>query len=116
MERAEESYGHLDVDFRNSMANVVSREALKDGELADWEERFRDPIDAVVLAAHDNVGKTAALTASLKELIEDAGGTIVHVQHGSALKNARGDGIVAWHSDTTGSWEIAARRYQRRWT
>src|SRR5205085_9834697 len=27
------------------------------------------------------------------ELIEDAGGTIVHVQHGCALKNARGDGI-----------------------
>jgi len=58
----------LDVDFRNSMANVVSREALKDGELADWEERFRDPIDAVVLAAHDNVGKTAELDSALRAI------------------------------------------------
>src|SRR4051812_13272146 len=83
----------LDVDFRNSMANHVSRTALKDGDLKDWEEPFRYPIDGIVLAAHDNVGKTAALTATIKELIEDAGGKIVHVQHGAALKNARGDGI-----------------------
>ena len=25
--------------------------------------------------------------------------------------NARGDFVVTWHSDATGGWEIAARRY-----
>jgi Dyp-type peroxidase family len=46
-----------------------------------------------VLAADETEGKTAALAGKLKELIVDAGGKVVHVQHGKALKNARGDGI-----------------------
>ncbi|RYF32832.1 MAG: peroxidase [Comamonadaceae bacterium] len=82
-----------DDDFRQGMTSAESRATLADGDLAQWEAPFREPVHGMLLAADETVGKTAALAARLKELIEDAGGQVVHVQRGAALKNARGDGI-----------------------
>ncbi len=80
-------------DFRRGMTSQGSRDALGDGPLTEWEAQFRKPVHGMLLAADESVGQTAALAATLKQLLEDAGGKIVLVQHGAALKNARGDGI-----------------------
>ena len=82
-----------DTDFRGGMKAADSISALADPAVTAWETPFQSDIHGMVLAADETEGKTAALAAKVKELIEDAGGTIVHVQHGRALKNARGDGI-----------------------
>ncbi len=82
-----------DPDFRGSMKSPMHIADLHDPVLTEWEIPFRQDIHGMVLAADKSEGETAALTATIKELILDAGGQIVHVQHGRALKNARGDGI-----------------------
>ena len=82
-----------DADFRGGMKAPASIAALADPAVTAWEAPFRADIHGMVLAADETEGKTAALAAKIKQLIEDGGGSIVHVQHGRALKNARGDGI-----------------------
>jgi Dyp-type peroxidase family len=82
-----------DTDFRGGMKSSASISALADPAVTTWETPFQSDIHGMVLAADETEGKTAALAGKIKELIEAAGGTIVHVQHGRALKNARGDGI-----------------------
>ncbi len=82
-----------DPDFRAGRRSALSRNALNDPALGQWEAVFQDDIHAVVLAPHQSESEVAALTAAIKELIEDAGGHIVHTQHGRALKNAKGNGI-----------------------
>lgn len=56
---------------------------------------------------------TAGGTAQSPELAVDTRTTGIQKSAAVAM-NLHGDTVVAWHSDTTGSWEIAARRYQRR--
>lgn len=82
-----------DPDFQAGMKSAGSVAALLDPAVNTWEAPFQLDIHGVVLAAHETESATAALAASIKELIEDAGGTIVLVQHGKALRNAVGAGI-----------------------
>ncbi len=82
-----------DPDFRDGMKAAASRSALHDPPVNDWEAHFRGDIHGVVIAAATTDSETARLAASIKELIVDAGGEIVHTQHGRALRNAVGEGI-----------------------
>jgi Dyp-type peroxidase family len=82
-----------DPDFQAGMKSAGSVAALQDPAVNTWEAPFQLDIHGVVLAAHETESAAAALSASVKELIEDAGGTIVLVQHGKALRNAVGAGI-----------------------
>jgi Dyp-type peroxidase family len=82
-----------DLDFRNGMKHATSLGALADPPVNTWEAPFQQPIDGMVLAATSTESATAALAGEIREQIEDAGGTIVHIQHGKALFNAVGDGI-----------------------
>jgi Dyp-type peroxidase family len=82
-----------DIDFRAGMKAAVSLAALNDPPVAQWETPFQQDIHGMVLAAASTEGATAALAASIVELIEDAGAKVVHIQHGKALLNAAGIGI-----------------------
>ena len=82
-----------DADFRAGMRDPASIAALKDPAPAQWEAPFRTDIHGMVLAARKTEAGAAALAAALVKLIEDAGGSIVHIQHGKSLKNAADIGI-----------------------
>ncbi len=82
-----------DGDFRGGMKAPTSVTALADPPVGAWEPPFQQDLHGIIIAAADTEGETAALTASLRELIEDAGATVVHIQHGKALRNAAGEGI-----------------------
>jgi Dyp-type peroxidase family len=82
-----------DGDFQAGMKAPGSIGALSDPPIAQWEPPFQQDLHGMALAAADTEGETAALAASIKDLIEDAGGTIVLVQHGIALRNAADEGI-----------------------
>jgi Dyp-type peroxidase family len=82
-----------DMDFQKGMKDPASIAALKDPPVNTWESPFQQDIHGVVLVAEDLEGAAGVLTVNIKELIEDAGGSIVHVQHGRALRNAAGEGI-----------------------
>lgn len=82
-----------DVDFKKGMKDPTSIAALTDPAVNTWEAPFQLDIHALVLIAHENEAKTAALVKKLVELITDAGAKVVHIQHGKALLNAKGDGI-----------------------
>ena len=82
-----------DVDFVKGMKHPDSLAALADPPVLNWEVPFRDDLHAVVLAAHDTPALAATLTATLLEIIRDAGATVVHVQRGGALFNSANDGI-----------------------
>ena len=60
--------------------------------MSAWDAPFQQDLHGLAIAAADTEGATAALAASIRELIEDAGGSIVHIQH-EALRNAAGEGI-----------------------
>jgi Dyp-type peroxidase family len=82
-----------DPDFQAGMTSNASVAALKDPPVNTWEAPFQQVIHALVLVAHETEEKRAALTALTRELLENAGCTIVHVQHGEALFNAAEAGI-----------------------
>ncbi|WP_375408364.1 Dyp-type peroxidase [uncultured Methylobacterium sp.] len=82
-----------DGDFLDGMRSQASRDALADGDLSQWEAPFREEIHGIVLAAEENRVKTDALAAILVGLIEDGGGTIVHIQPGTAIFNDDKEGI-----------------------
>jgi Dyp-type peroxidase family len=82
-----------DTDFQNGMKHASSIAALKDPPVTSWEAPFQQDIHGVVLVADVTEALTGALAAAVKELIEDAGGTIVHVQHGKAVRNVAREGI-----------------------
>jgi Dyp-type peroxidase family len=82
-----------DADFQAGMKSAASIAALTDPAIANWEAPFQQDLHGVLLAADETESKTAALAHTLEELIVDAGGVIVHVQHGKALLNAAGVGI-----------------------
>lgn len=82
-----------DPDFQGGMKAPASVSALSDPAVATWETPFQQDLHGVVLAAADTESETAALAISIKKLINDAGGTVVHTQHGKALRNAAGVGI-----------------------
>lgn len=82
-----------DPDFTSGMRSDDSVQALLDPPVSEWEAPFREEIHGIVLAAHENPALTGELAGSLREMIEDAGGTIVHVQHGAVVENAAGEGI-----------------------
>lgn len=82
-----------DPDFHAGMKSPQSVNALADPPVANWEAPFRQDLHGMVLGANETESSTAALALAIQELIEDGGGTVVHVQHGKALFNARGDGI-----------------------
>ena len=66
---------------------------MNDPQVSAWDAPFQQDLHGLAIAAADTEGATAALAASIRELIEDAGGSIVHIQHGKALRNAAGEGI-----------------------
>ena len=82
-----------DSDFQGGMKSAASIAALSDPPVANWEAPFQQDIHGMLIAAHDTESLTAELTGKLKTLITDAGGSIVHVQHGRALRNADNVGI-----------------------
>jgi Dyp-type peroxidase family len=82
-----------DNDFKLGMGNTASISALNDPPLNQWEQLFQKEIHGVLLAADETESKTEQLSRSLIELLEDAGCTIIHVQHGKALFNEAGVGI-----------------------
>lgn len=88
-----ENSAPTDADFRLGMKSEGSRAALNDPDLDQWEAPFRHDIHGVVLVAHETEARVAALTATIRELVEHCGGTVIHVQHGKALRNAEGIGI-----------------------
>ncbi|MEA2871464.1 MAG: hypothetical protein QOH67_1440, partial [Hyphomicrobiales bacterium] len=82
-----------DPDFQAGMKAPGSLAALIDPPVAQWEPPFQQDLHGVVIAAADTEGETAALAGTIKDLIADAGGTVVHVQHGKALRNSADEGI-----------------------
>lgn len=88
-----ETAAPTDPEFIAGMKSSGSIAALSDPPLTDWESAFQEEIHGVLIAAHEKEHKAAALTASLSELIKEAGGTIIFVQRGAALRNGVGDGI-----------------------
>lgn len=82
-----------DPDFQAGMKASASLAALADPPINSWENAFQQEIHGVLIAAHDNRSEAAALTRSLEELIQEGGGSVVHVQHGAALRNRAAVGI-----------------------
>jgi Dyp-type peroxidase family len=82
-----------DPDFQAGMKAPASVAALGDPAVTAWEAPFQQDLHGVVIAAGDSESTTAALAGSIKDLIKGAGGTVVHTQHGEALRNAVGEGI-----------------------
>lgn len=82
-----------DPDFKDGMKAKGSRVALKDPDVTDWEPPFQQEIHGIVLAAHETASLVGALALSIRELVEDGGGTVAFVQHGASLFNATGEGI-----------------------
>lgn len=85
-----------DPDFQAGMKAPASVAALSDPAVATWEAPFQQDLHGVVLAAAVTESETADLASSIKELIEGAGGTVVHTQHGKALRNATGESIESF--------------------
>lgn len=82
-----------DPDFHAGMKAPASIAALNDPPVAQWEAPFQKDIHGMVLAAAATESEMAALAGAIVKLISDAGGGIIHVQHGKALRNAAGRGI-----------------------
>ena len=82
-----------DPDFRKGMKHQTSIDALNDPVVAQWEPKFQEKIHGMALAAAATESETGQLAGTIETLINKAGGTVVHVQHGRALKNAAGKGI-----------------------
>jgi Dyp-type peroxidase family len=80
-----------DADFHAGMKSAAA--GLGDPPVNTWEAPFQQDLHGVLLAAHETEGEVAALAGQLKELITDAGGSVLLVQRGRALKNAAGNGI-----------------------
>lgn len=87
------SVAPTDVDFRAGMKAASSISALVDPAVTDWEPPFRQDIHGVLLAAQDTEYEAAVLTAALLELLGEAGCSVLHIQHGQAVRNSVGDGI-----------------------
>jgi deferrochelatase/peroxidase EfeB len=83
----------VDPDFRAGMKATSSIHALNDPAVCTWETPFQAEIHGVVLAAHESESRAAALAATIKKVISDSHGSIIHVQHGKVLRNAAGTGI-----------------------
>src|SRR4051794_3225044 len=66
-----------DADFQGGMSSAASLAALKDPAVAAWQTELQQPIHALLLLAHETEEKRAGLTAASRELLEDAGCTIV---------------------------------------
>ena len=75
------------------MKAVSSLSALGDPAVSAWEDPFQQDLHGVVLAAADTESETASVAIAMKTLITEAGGTVLHTQHGKALRNAAGVGI-----------------------
>lgn len=82
-----------DEDFRSGMKSDESLSALKDPPVHEWETPFWESIHGVVVAAHEIEEESKILAATIKSLIETRGGTVIHIQGGSVLRNAAGEGI-----------------------
>ena len=82
-----------DPDFQAGMKAASSLSALGDPAVSAWEDPFQQDLHGVVLAAADTESETASVAIAMKTLITEAGGTVVHTQHGKALRNAAGVGI-----------------------
>lgn len=84
-----------DPDFARGMKNVGSVQGmdLKDPPPAEWEVPFRDDLHGVVLVAHDTPALCGELAGTIRELVREAGATVVHVQHGAGLFNSENVGI-----------------------
>ena len=66
---------------------------LKDPPVKDWEALFKDDIHCLVLVAAETEGLLGAITKKLLTLINEAGVTNLHIQHGKSLKNEKNDGL-----------------------
>ncbi len=82
-----------DDDFRKGMQHADSISALSDPSTDSWDAPFQATFHAILLAAAETESATGKLTCELVELIEDAGGQVLHIQRGKAIFNAVGEGI-----------------------
>ena len=82
-----------DGDFHAGMKAPASVSALGDPAVTSWEAPFQQDLHGVVIAAEETESATAALAVAIKQAIQGAGGTVVHTQHGKALRSAVGEGI-----------------------
>ena len=82
-----------DADFHGGMKSAASVAALNDTPVAGWEAPFQQDLHGMILVAATTESAMAALAGAVNALIVGAGGTIVHIQHGRALRNAAGVGI-----------------------
>ena len=76
-----ESSAPNDPDFKAGMKAPASISALGDPPVSSWESAFRNDIHGLVLVGEETEGVTAALAGAIKELITDAGGTIMPSRH-----------------------------------
>ncbi|GEO99365.1 Dyp-type peroxidase [Methylobacterium haplocladii] len=82
-----------DPEFQAGMKAPASIVALSDPPVTAWQPKFREDLHGVVLVAHETPARTGALALQVRELIEEAGGEVVFVQHGAAVRNTAGEGI-----------------------
>jgi Dyp-type peroxidase family len=82
-----------DADFQGGMKSAASLAALSDPPVASWEAPFQQELHGMLLVAADTAAQTAALAASVHEMLDEAGATVVFVQRGAKLANAAGVGI-----------------------
>lgn len=60
---------------------------LNDPPVTQWETPFQSDIDALLLLANDHQQHLAASIAAARAAVSAAGGTVLFVQHGDALRN-----------------------------
>lgn len=88
------SLGHAvpgDPAFANGMA--ASGTVLSDPEPEHWEAGYREPIDAMLLLAHDDRKALAQFDSLAREMLAEAGATVVAVEYGDAQRNAQGNHV-----------------------
>ena len=95
-------YTSLGLSFTPPASNTAFVEGMKHptppNDLADpatgsWEAPFQKDIHGMLLVADDNQGRGSGAVFALQELLIDAGGMIVHIQAGKAIRNAAGEGL-----------------------
>lgn len=82
-----------DPDFQGGMKSAASLAALADPPVNTWEPAFQQEIHGMVIVGDNVPTVTAGRTQEIKALLQEAGATVLHVQHGAALRNAAGEGI-----------------------
>ncbi|MEO5823675.1 MAG: peroxidase [Vicinamibacteraceae bacterium] len=95
-----EGYQQLGLTFTAAPGNTAFDAGMKAGQgaLGDppstaWETPFQQNVHAMVLVADDDVARGSAAAASIRLLVGDADGTVLHTQTGVAIRNTAGNGL-----------------------